>query len=146
MNHIGTDILHVTLLEGEFQILRFAPNSTQIQSLVAELEESALWFLTKTSDEISLVCGQPSSLTSVCPPQKTEPDWRCFKVEGPLEFSATGIIAGLTTALAKQRISVFAVSTFDTDYFLVPKVRVDEAIEALRESKHIVCCNEADHN
>ena len=47
---------------------------------------------------------------------KSEPNWACFRVEGPLDFALYGILARISGALAAQRISIFAVSTFDTDY------------------------------
>jgi len=58
--------------------------------------------------------------------------WRALKVEGPLDFSLTGILAGLSAALSNANISLFAISTFDTDYMLVREETLDAAIQALR--------------
>jgi hypothetical protein len=52
-------------------------------------------------------------------------------VLGPLDLSLIGIVAGISAALAKSRVSVFIVSTFDTDYILVKQARVEKAIGAL---------------
>jgi hypothetical protein len=59
-------------------------------------------------------------------------------VEGPLDFSLTGILASLTTVLAKAGVSVFAVSTFDTDYLLIKGEQVEQTIEVLTEAGHQV--------
>lgn len=63
--------------------------------------------------------------------QKVETNWRIIKVIGPLDFSLTGILAHLSAALARAEISLFTISTFDTDYLLVQKDCIDEACEAL---------------
>lgn len=59
--------------------------------------------------------------------------WRAFKVEGPLDFSLTGILSSLTTPLAEHKIPVFALSTFDTDYLLVEEGNLEKAKRVLRE-------------
>jgi len=84
--------------------------------------------LTRTPDELSIVCPQEE----VPPGVKCERDWRCLKVEGPLDFALTGILASLTGALAEAGISLFALSTFDTDYVLVKAANLEKAVEALQ--------------
>jgi hypothetical protein len=63
-----------------------------------------------------------------------EKGWKCLVVEGPLPFSATGILA----SLAEAGISIFAVSTFDTDYRLVPEPQIARAVAALEAAGHQV--------
>ncbi|KAJ3012840.1 UNVERIFIED_CONTAM: hypothetical protein HDU68_000995 [Siphonaria sp. JEL0065] len=63
-------------------------------------------------------------------PISREEGYAAFVVHGPLDFALVGILAALTTALAQQSISVFAVSTFDTDYILVKKEKIQETIKA----------------
>jgi len=78
----------------------------------------------------------------VCPttsiPRETpaERGWRCLKVHGPLDFGQTGILLSLAEPLAKAGISIFAVSTYDTDYLLVKGCDLPKAIEALRLAGH----------
>ena len=67
---------------------------------------------------------------------KAERDWRCFRVAGKLNFSLVGVIATLTAALAEAGISVFVVSTFDTDFVLVREADVENAMEVLRQGGH----------
>jgi Uncharacterized conserved protein len=84
--------------------------------------------LTCTGREISLVCETarlPKNVT------RCESGYSAFEVLGPLDLSLVGIAAGITSALAKSRISVFLVSTFDTDYILVKQAKLEKAIEAL---------------
>lgn len=75
------------------------------------------WFsVTRTPDELSVV----GPADRVPPEVQSEGPWAMFRVEGPLAFSETGVIAGLSRVLADASVSVFVVSTFDTDYVLVP--------------------------
>ncbi len=83
--------------------------------------------ISRTTDELSLVC----SLDRVPEGAQVEPGWRAFKVEGPLDFALTGILATLATPLADAGISIFAISTFDTDYLLVRENQLDRAVATL---------------
>ena len=73
------------------------------------------WSVTRTDDELSVVCPEPQVPTDVI----SNRGWKCLKVAGPLDFALTGVLASLLKPLADARISVFSVSTFDTDYLLV---------------------------
>ena len=64
--------------------------------------------------------------------------WRVLQVRGPLDFAEVGVLAALTEALARAGVSVFAVSTFDTDYLLVAGSMLDRAAQALRAAGHAV--------
>ena len=64
--------------------------------------------------------------------------WRPLKVHGPLDFSLTGVLASIAAPLAEAGISIFALSTFDTDYVLVGDSKVGSAVEVLREAGHEV--------
>ncbi|KAH7886068.1 ACT domain-containing protein [Phlebopus sp. FC_14] len=58
-------------------------------------------------------------------------DWKCIKIAGPMEFDLTGVICSFTTPLKHADVPVFAVSTWNTDYVLVPKVKIGRAVEVL---------------
>ncbi|SNT26361.1 hypothetical protein SAMN05446037_10673 [Anaerovirgula multivorans] len=88
---------------------------------------SDFYSITKTSDELSIVCPQDSIPNDI----KCEKDWRVLKVEGPLDFSLIGILASISDILAQKEISIFAISTYDTDYILVKDKEIDKAISAL---------------
>jgi hypothetical protein len=84
--------------------------------------------ITRTADELSIAC-----LAHLVPAAvKQESNWRAFKVEGPLDFALTGILASLAAPLAQARVSIFAVATYDTDYLLVRSDQVAAAGETLR--------------
>jgi len=85
--------------------------------------------VTRTAEELTLVCEEAQVPGEV----KKEGGWRVLKVEGPLDFSLTGVLASLTAPLAREGISVFALSTYDTDYLLVKEEELEKAIQALRE-------------
>lgn len=91
--------------------------------------EDEFCFLSRTDEELSLVCRSERVPAGVW---KMEDGWRMFRVEGVLDFSLTGILSRLSSALAEARIGVFAVSTFNTDYILVRTADFDRAREALR--------------
>ena len=86
--------------------------------------------LTRSADELSVVCpqaGVPQGVTC-------EPNWRALKVAEPLDFALVGVLAGISGALANARISLFAISTFDTDYILVKEADLPGAVSALRSA------------
>lgn len=90
--------------------------------------------VTGTGDELSLVCESarvPGDV--VC-----EPGWRAIVVDGPLDFAEIGVLAGLTRTLARSGISVFVISTYDTDYVLMKKPVQDQALKALTQAGYEV--------
>jgi hypothetical protein len=107
------------------------PTTQPIHELVLEAE---FWSITKTSEEISMIVPMhvqvPASI-------KSEADWVYFQVEGVLDFSLVGIIAQLTTILATNGISVFVVSTFDTDYILIKEKQAEKAIECWNSLENV---------
>ena len=92
------------------------------------------WSVTRTADELSVVCVERSVPDGVV----AEIGWRALKIEGPLDFGMVGVLAGLTTALAEAGISIFVVSTYDTDYLLVKSGDVAEAVRVLRDARYVV--------
>jgi len=86
-------------------------------------------FLSKTDEEISLVCEAayvPKDAIAI------EPGWKAFRVDGVLDFGLVGIIAEITKILANANISVFVVSTYNTDYVFVKSDDFDKAIKLLK--------------
>ena len=96
--------------------------------------DGAFVSITRTADEISIVCDE-----SRIPPDITaEKNWRCLSVEGPLPFEAVGVLASLATPLAERGISIFVISTYDTDHILVKDDDLERAIDALTACGHTV--------
>jgi hypothetical protein len=97
-------------------------------------QEAGLYSVTWTAEEISVVCT-----TDLAPEgAELEGPFAALRVAGALDFSITGVLSGLTTALAAGGVSVFAISTYDTDYLLVPEDRLGPAAERIREAGHEV--------
>jgi len=90
--------------------------------------------ITRTSEELSIVGTQ----TQVPEGVRRDAGWRCLKVEGPLNLSATGVLASFLTPLAREGISVFALSTYDTDYLLVKQKDLEKAVMILSQNGHQV--------
>jgi len=90
--------------------------------------------ITGTAEELSVVCPQEAVPEGV----KGERGWRCLRVAGTIPFSVVGVLASLTAPLAEAGISVFAISTFDTDYLLVKAEDLERAIDILRWRGHTI--------
>jgi len=97
--------------------------------------------ITRTPAELSIVCLQRGVPDGV----RCERGWRYLAVEGPLALGLTGILASLTGALALTGVSVFAISTFDTDYLLVREADAERAVELLSQKGHRVLNQGVDH-
>ncbi len=87
-----------------------------------------------THDEVSIVCEESLVPEGI----KSERGWRGLKVEGPLDFALTGILLMIAEPLARAGISIFAISTFDTDYVLVKDRVFAEAQKILAERGHLI--------
>jgi hypothetical protein len=122
--------LTLSLLADTFAICRLG-SSAPIPSWVTNGD---FFSITRTPDELSIVCRQSDVPSEI----QSERDWRYLQVNGPLDFSLTGILASLATPLANAGISIFAISTFDTDYLLVKEIHRDKAIDVLRQAGHLV--------
>ncbi len=90
--------------------------------------DAEIYFIGKTDEELSLVC-----ITENTPSDTIERDdgWRGFRIQGTLDFSLVGILAKISGILADHKISIFAVSTYNTDYVLVKEENFDRALSIL---------------
>lgn len=119
--------LAIRLLPQRFAICRFAPD-TPLPAWVFHAEAS-VWSLTRTPEELSLVCPQHDLPPSV--DRDVQRDWRAFALQGPIPFDAVGVIAALTGPLADAGVPVFVVSTYDTDLLLVRESDLELARDVL---------------
>ena len=90
--------------------------------------------VTRTASELSIVCGDASVPAAVT----ANRGWRAIAVDGTLDFALTGVLASLASPLAAAGVSIFAVSTYDTDYVLVKQDTLDRAVAALSSAGHRV--------
>lgn len=100
------------------------------QDIPSEVFSCPIYFISKTYDELSIVCPTSLNLDSI----EHEDNWVALEVLGPLGFSLTGILSNISGVLAAANVSIFAISTFDTDYILVKKDSVATAIKELRNN------------
>ena len=122
--------LRLSVLPGELAICRLAPEAPLPDWAVAPGPLSAV---TRTAEELSIVCAAEG----VPPTAQASRGWRAFKVAGPLDFALTGILARLAAPLAEAGISIFAVSTYDTDYLLVRQDNLEQAVVVLRRDHEV---------
>ena len=90
--------------------------------------------VTRTDAELSIVCREGAVPATAA----AERGWRCLRVRGPLGFGMTGILASLASPLASSGVSIFVVSTYDTDYLLVQERDLERAKDALARAGHTV--------
>lgn len=131
MSESNSTKLNLSILSEVLTILRFAPDHP-IPAWA--LNSSKFLSITRTAEELSVACA----VSLVPRGQKVEKRWRAIKVAGPLDFSLTGILESLARPLAKAKISIFAVSTFDTDYLLVEESSLESACKTLEGAGHAI--------
>lgn len=111
--------LKLILLKTKIGICHFERNS----SFPEWVTSADFYSVTKTPDELSVICSQSAIPAGVL----GERNWRVFKVEGPLGFSLTGIVSALSTPLAKAKISILYLSTYETDYLFVEEKNLERS-------------------
>jgi len=111
----------------------FAIHSLEANSQIPQqVFDASIYFIAKTHEELSIVAPQSITIDS----DDVETDWQALEVVGPLGFSLTGILSKISTILANEKISIFAISTFDTDYILVKTNTLDAAISVLKTNDY----------
>ena len=122
--------LTLSILPGHFAICRLSPHA----DIPAWCKNTELYSITRSRDELSVVCFNEDVPLGV----KADRDWRALKIEGPLDLSLIGILVSLLRPLAEAEISVFAISTYDTDYVLVREKFLSQAISVLKKEGHSI--------
>lgn len=122
--------LIVDVRPGDYSVTRLAPDAP-VPSGLLDLT-GVLVSVTRTPDEVSVIAPASFPLGG----GSSEKGWRLLTVRGPLEFTLTGIMAALAGELAAAGVSLFALSTYDTDHLLVKQADLDRAVTALRASGH----------
>jgi hypothetical protein len=122
-------ILNFTVLEKTYSIYKFKNES----ALPEWIYLSEFYSITLTKDELSVVAVQNDFISEEIACNK---DWRVLKVEGPLDFSLVGILANITNIFKEKKISVFIISTYDTDYVLVKQKNLNTGIKTLKANGH----------
>jgi uncharacterized protein len=131
--------MNLEALSVTLAVCRLDPK-TALSALLPWASRGEFFTISRTNEELSIVCSQddvPQDLQNL----KIERNWRCLKVKGPLDFSLTGVMASLAGPLAEAKISIFAISTFDTDYLLITQQEFERAIVTLIGAGHSISGN-----
>ena len=122
--------LELSLLPKKFAICRLAATALLLDWATA----GEFYSVTRTSEELSIV-AEMDVVPEGMRPRKTH---RMLKVHGPFELSEIGVLAALVAPLAQSEVSVFTISTFNTDYLLIDSDQLRASISALRGAGHLV--------
>ena len=115
---------------GRFAVCKLPPDS----AVPAWGMAGDVFSVTRTVEELSVVCRQEMVPTGT----HAEVGWRCLRVAGAMPFTLVGVLASLTGTVAAAGVSIFVVSTFDTDYLFVKEAELQAAVAALRGAGHSV--------
>ena len=122
------------------QTLAVVADHMVIHSLASDADipqavtRSPLYFVAKTAEELSIVVPESVHVNS----EDSDQGWRALEVLGPLSLSMVGIMAAISSTLAEAKVSIFVLSTFETDYFLVKDKSLEKAIVALEAQGYSV--------
>jgi hypothetical protein len=119
-----------TLLKGDYSIYRLKNDS----AIPAWVTDSSFYSMTSTIDELTIVCNTVK--ITLDEDIKVDKHWRILKIIGPLDLSLVGIIATISNTLKENKIPIFVVSTFDTDYILIKNHDLDMTMIALSNAGH----------
>lgn len=119
----------------ELQIIDFPFSICKVADFSMVNLEDEFCFLGKTDAEHSLVC-----ITERVPAHILERDdgWRAFRIQGVLDFSLIGILSKISSLLAENKIGIFVVSTYNTDYILVKEYNLSKALTVLSEAGYVL--------
>ncbi|CDS08177.1 hypothetical protein LRAMOSA02125 [Lichtheimia ramosa] len=128
-------MISLLILPDEFSLFQFdrdhRPSATWFDTLP--------WYtISKTTAEVSVLCPTDAAASVASEANKTERGWRCFQVDAQMDFGLVGILASIVDPLRDNKIPVFVVSTYDTDYILVKQDTLEKAMGVLNKEKEIV--------
>ena len=127
---MGHQLKFRRLMDGPYAIVRLAADAS-VPSWGTRGEFTSI---TRTKDELSVVCSAENVHTDVPSPHR----WVCLKLEGPFPFSMTGVLLSFIEPLSSKGVPIFAISTFDTDYVLIQEEWAGAALDALQQAGHVL--------
>lgn len=116
-------MMKIKIIDGIYGVCRLNP----FDAIPDWAIKGEIYSITNTKEELSILCLE----SNIPSDMKCERNWRILKVEGPLDFSLIGILASISSILAKSEISIFAISTYDTDYILLKEKDLQKGVNAL---------------
>lgn len=121
--------LTLELQPEPYALCRFAPGAA------AELAPGAFGSVTRTAQETSVVCAESAVPAGA---EHVDGGWRLLRIAGTQDLALTGVLAQITTPLARARVPIFTIATYDTDWFLVPGARLQDGLAALSAADHLI--------
>ena len=120
--------LQLSLLKDKYGICTL-PNTATIPDWALK---QSLASITRTEKELSIVCRR-----EILPSQyQSDLNWRCFKIDGSFDLNQIGVISSIASPLADAGISIYVISTYDTDYFLIQEQNLEQTISTLADIGH----------
>lgn len=120
--------MQLEILDNKLKVVKLNTNET-VPEVVFKQE---FYSITKTNEELSIVVDEDINISS----DIVEYNWRAMKIVGTLDFSLIGILSRISTILAQTEISIFAISTYNTDYILLKANKLEKAIEVLKQNNY----------
>ena len=121
--------MNLKTLDNKLKVIKLKENFN-IPDIVFKQD---FYSVTKTDEEVSIVINEDINIDC----DIEEYNWRAIKIIGILDFGLIGILAKISTILAQAEISIFAISTYNTDYILLKADKLNEAIKVLKENNYI---------
>ena len=122
--------LQLSLLKDKYGICTL-PNTAPIPDWALT---QSLASITRTEKELTIVCR-----LEILPSQyQSDLNWRCFKIDGSFDLNQIGVISSISSTLADAGISIYVISTYDTDYFLIQEHNLEQTISTLSSSGHSI--------
>ncbi|KAJ7754939.1 ACT domain-containing protein [Mycena maculata] len=125
--------LHLHILPRAFFVRKLEPSkfAETFENLLQDGKDDGHSFLsiTRTSEELSIAGQYRDGMSQE---YKNLAGWRAIKIAGPMEFDLTGVLSGFVEPLKRARVGIFTISTWNTDFVLVPKEKLGIAVEALK--------------
>ncbi len=121
--------MDLKVLEDKYKVVKLKPNEN---IPIEVLSKEEIYSITRTDEELSIVVNKDVNIKS----DIIEDSWRIIKIVGTLDFSLIGILSKISTILANANISIFALSTYNTDYILVKDDKIKQAIKVLEENNY----------
>ena len=120
--------MKLKILDNKLKVVKLSPN----EAVPETVYKQDFYSITKTDEELSIVVDEDVNISS----DIVENNWKAIKIVGTLDFALIGILSRISTILAQAKISIFAISTYNTDYILVKADKLEKAIKVLEQNEY----------
>ena len=120
--------MELKILDNKLKVVKLSPN----EAVPETVYKQDFYSITKTDEELSIVVDEDVNISS----DIVENNWKAIKIVGTLDFALIGILSRISTILAQAKISIFAISTYNTDYILVKSDKLENTVEILEKNEY----------